>query len=165
MFQQIQSKIFLLEGLKTQVDLWKKADQKVVFTNGCFDLIHLGHLQYLAEARSLGDHLIVAVNSDASVKQLKGESRPIKNDLTRSTLLASLQYVDAVIIFDNPTPLDLIRNLKPNILVKGGDWKIDQIVGAENVLQNGGKVHSLSFLKGQSSSGIIDRILGGKTKS
>ncbi len=165
MFQQIQSKIFLLEGLKTQVDLWKKADQKVVFTNGCFDLIHLGHLQYLAEARSLGDHLIVAVNSDASVKQLKGESRPIKNELTRSTLLASLQYVDAVIIFDNPTPLDLIRNLKPNILVKGGDWKIDQIVGAEDVLQNGGKVHSLSFLKGQSSSGIIDRILGGKTKS
>lgn len=114
-------------------------DRKIVFTNGCFDIVHKGHVAYLNQAKSLGNYLIVGMNSDASVKRLKGLSRPINSELDRKFVLENLKAVDEVIIFDEDTPLDLIMQIKPQVLVKGGDWKIDQIVGAKEVLAWGGR--------------------------
>lgn len=131
---------------------------KVVFTNGCFDLVHSGHVQYLEEARSLGDILVVGVNSDASVKRLKGEERPINPLSRRMILLAALESVSYVTCFEEDTPYELIKLLQPNILVKGGDWQPQQIVGSDLVLARGGEVHSLSFEAGISSTELIRRI-------
>ena len=136
----------------------KLKGEKIVFTNGCFDLLHPGHLSYLAEAQSLGDHLIVAVNTDASVKKLKGEDRPINNLKDRMLMLASLIYVDKLIAFDEETPYELIKEICPAQLVKGGDYAEDQIVGADLVKSNGGKVSVLPFLSGYSSTAIIQKI-------
>ncbi len=154
----MENKIIDLETGKTLVEKWKKEGQKVVFTNGCFDLLHAGHVAYLSEAAALGDKLIIGLNADASVKKLKGESRPINDDLTRSTLLAAMSFVDAVIFFAEETPIILIEAILPDILVKGGDYTIDGIVGAKEVIANGGEVKSLSFLPGYSSSAIIEKI-------
>ena len=131
------------------------SDQKIVFTNGCFDIIHLGHIQYLAQARELGDLLVVGLNTDLSVKRLKGESRPVNPEFARAMVLASLQFVDFVILFDEDTPLNLIHTISPDFLVKGGDYSIDQIVGADFVIEKGGKVITLPFVEGFSSSNII----------
>ena len=132
--------------------------KKIVFTNGCFDILHKGHVTYLNEAKKLGDLLLVGLNSDASVKRLKGPERPINNELDRQFVLSQLKAVDFVEIFDQDTPLELILKVKPNILVKGGDWKIDQIVGAKEVLSSGGDVFSLNFVDGYSTTSIIHKI-------
>lgn len=133
--------------------------KRVVFTNGCFDLLHPGHVRYLKEARAIGDVLIVALNSDRSVRALKGEGRPILSEEERAEVMAALESVDYVTIFDEETPRELIAALLPDVLVKGGDWAIEHIVGREEVEQAGGKVLSLPFVKGSSTSDIIQRIL------
>lgn len=132
--------------------------KRIVFTNGCFDILHRGHVTYLAEARKLGDILVVGVNSDASVKRLKGSERPINNEKDRAYVLSQLKSVDFTEIFTEDTPLNLILRVKPKILVKGGDWKIDQIVGAKEVISNGGDVFSLNFVDGYSTTSIIQKI-------
>ena len=141
-----------------KINDWKKSGKKIVFTNGCFDILHSGHIQYLSEAKQSGDILIIGLNSDISVKRLKGENRPIKSQECRADILAFMESVDLVIIFNEDTPENLINQLIPDVLVKGGDWKPDEIVGADIVLKNGGEVKSLSFLEGHSSSSIIDKI-------
>lgn len=133
-------------------------DKRIVFTNGCFDIIHRGHVTYLNEARKLGDLLVVGVNSDASVKRLKGPERPINAEKDRAYVLAQLKAVDFTEIFTEDTPLNLILKVKPKILVKGGDWKIDQIVGAKEVIADGGDVFSLNFVDGYSTTSIINKI-------
>lgn len=138
--------------------LKKNADKRIVFTNGCFDILHRGHVTYLEEARKLGDLLVVGVNSDASVKRLKGPERPINNENDRAYVLSQLKSVDFTEIFTEDTPLNLILKVKPKVLVKGGDWKIDQIVGAKEVLHDGGDVFSLNFVDGYSTTSIIHKI-------
>lgn len=132
--------------------------KKLVFTNGCFDLIHWGHAWYLFEARCLGDFLVIGLNSDDSVNRLKGEGRPILSHEERARLLASLYFVDQVIIFEEDTPYNLISALQPHVLVKGGDWRVDEIVGGELVSAKGGKVLTLPFVEGLSTSNIIEKI-------
>jgi len=136
----------------------RRAGKKIVFTNGCFDIIHAGHVQYLAEAAALGDVLIMGLNSDASVKRLKGEERPINCQQDRKVVLEALSSIDLVFIFDEDTPYDLINAIKPNILVKGGDWTPDQIVGSDLVLAKGGEVKSLSFKPGNSTTSIVEKL-------
>ena len=158
MFQQIQNKIIAQAKIEEASLEWKKKYNQIVFTNGCFDIIHYGHIHYLIAARSLGDFLVIGLNSSASVSRLKGTHRPINDDLTRTYLLAGMAFVDAVVIFDEDTPLNLIKAIYPNILVKGGDWKPDQIVGSEFVLSNGGEVRSLPFQAGYSTTNIESKI-------
>jgi D-glycero-beta-D-manno-heptose 1-phosphate adenylyltransferase len=141
-----------------EIFLDQNQGKKIVFTNGCFDILHKGHVTYLNEARKLGDLLLVGLNSDASVKRLKGPERPINNELDRQFVLSQLKAVDFVEIFDQDTPLELILKVKPSILVKGGDWKIEQIVGAKEVLASGGEVFSLNFVDGYSTTSIIHKI-------
>ncbi len=133
-------------------------NKKIVFTNGCFDILHSGHVHYLNEARQQGDLLIVGLNSDASVKRLKGESRPINNEEDRKFVLQNLKSVDFVEIFTEDTPYNLIKKIMPNVLVKGGDWKPEEIVGSDIVLANSGEVKSLSFIQGRSTTNIINKI-------
>ena len=130
---------------------------KVVFTNGCFDILHRGHVVYLNEARQRGDYLIVGLNSDESVSRLKGVKRPINKQEDRKYILEGLRAVDEVIIFEEDTPYELIKKINPDILVKGGNWKAESIVGSDIVLKNGGKVESLSFLNGYSTTSIIEK--------
>ena len=151
-------KIYSWDMAASQVKDWKKDGCRLVFTNGCFDLIHFGHLAYLEQARELGHRLIVGLNSDASVSSIKGSHRPIKDQKTRASLLASLYFVDMVVVFEEDTPRQLIQRLTPDILVKGGDYKLDSIVGAEIVLQNGGEVKSLDFVPGYSTSAYEQKI-------
>lgn len=146
-----------LPQLKSSVEY--KKSQSVVFTNGCFDILHPGHVQYLQEARSCGDFLVVGLNSDSSVRRLKGDQRPIQNEQDRAVVLAALSSVDAVVIFSEDTPLNLIQQLRPGVLVKGGDWSVDEIVGGPDVLSWGGEVRSLSFKEGSSTTSIVHRIL------
>ncbi|HKK34004.1 MAG TPA: D-glycero-beta-D-manno-heptose 1-phosphate adenylyltransferase [Desulfomicrobiaceae bacterium] len=131
----------------------------VVFTNGCFDILHAGHVDYLQRARALGDLLVVGMNSDDSVRRLKGECRPVNSEQDRAAVLAGLECVDRVVIFDEETPLELIRIIRPQVLVKGGDWPVERIVGREIVQGDGGRVLSLELLPGYSTTGIIKRIL------
>lgn len=146
------------ELLKNRLDL-KTTGQKVVFTNGCFDLLHVGHLAYLREAKSLGDCLVVAVNSDRAVQELKGPRRPILPEMERAEILSALEMVDFVIVFDDVSPRDVIATLLPDVLVKGGDWPIDQIIGREEVEAAGGRVMSLPFIDGVSTTDLVERIL------
>ena len=155
---KINSKIFSLDDLKNQVNAWKKSGEDVVFTNGCFDIIHRGHIELLAQTADLGDRLIVGLNSDSSIQKLKGLDRPIITENSRAILLASLSFVDAIIIFPEDTPLNLISTLLPDILAKGGDYEIETIVGHEIVQNNGGKVILISFVDGFSSTAIINKI-------
>lgn len=147
------------EQIRERMELWKKEDDKIVFTNGCFDLLHIGHIRYLSEARDLGDKLVIGLNSDASVRQLKGPHRPIQDEYSRQILLAALSCVDAVVLFEEETPLELIKTILPDVLVKGGDWDISRIVGAEIVLANGGIVCSLPYSAGRSTTQIEQRII------
>lgn len=135
-----------------------RKNKKIVFTNGCFDLLHVGHVRYLQEARALGDLLVVGVNSDVSVKGLKGLSRPIQGEDDRIEILAALSGVDFVVLFADDTPEKLIREVKPDILVKGGDWSVEKIVGAEFVQSYGGSVKTLQFVKGRSTSGLVEKM-------
>ena len=138
--------------------LQENKNKRIVFTNGCFDILHRGHVTYLTEAKKLGDILVVGLNSDASVKRLKGPERPLNNEIDRRYVLSQLKAVDFVEIFEEDTPLNLILKINPKILVKGGDWKVDQIVGAKEVLANGGDVFSLNFVDGYSTTALINKI-------
>jgi D-beta-D-heptose 7-phosphate kinase/D-beta-D-heptose 1-phosphate adenosyltransferase len=154
--RNIDSKIFDFNDLKEFLS--KKKNEKVVFTNGCFDILHRGHVSYLQNARGLGDFLIVGVNSDRSVSRLKGPTRPIQNEDDRLFILAGLECVDAVVLFKEDTPIHLIEHLLPNILVKGGDYVIEEIVGYEVVMKNGGLVTTLPFVEGKSTSNIVKKM-------
>jgi rfaE bifunctional protein nucleotidyltransferase chain/domain len=149
-----------LTDLQKKVEIWKFNNQKVVFTNGCFDILHLGHIDYLEKAAALGKKLIIGVNTDASVKTLeKGKERPINDEYARMRILAALGFVDAVILFSEPTPLELITALKPSILVKGNDYSVENIVGVDVVLKNGGQVKTIELVEGYSTTKIINKIL------
>jgi rfaE bifunctional protein nucleotidyltransferase chain/domain len=155
----MQTKVKTVEELRPLLAILRAAGKKIVFTNGCFDLIHTGHTRYLAIARSFGDILLVAVNSDASVSTIKGEKRPINSQQERAEALAALESVDFVTIFSEPDPYKVISALQPDVLVKGGDWPIEKIVGRDVVEARGGKVVNVPFVEGQSTTGIIERIL------
>jgi len=156
--ETIQSKIMSLADLKTVVDGWKTAGEKVVFTNGVFDLLHIGHITYMVDAASLGTKLIIGLNSDASVKRLKGPERPVNNQDSRALMLATMLFIDAIVIFEEDTPLNLITTLMPDVLAKGGDYTVETIVGAKEVMANGGDVEVISFVDGFSSTAIIRKI-------
>ncbi|MCH2022209.1 MAG: D-glycero-beta-D-manno-heptose 1-phosphate adenylyltransferase [Saprospiraceae bacterium] len=158
-FQKLTDKIQNWTEAQKTVREWQEMNFKVVFTNGCFDLLHYGHLCYLSEAASLGQKLVVALNSDNSIRRLKGKKRPIKDNSSRIALMASLQFVDLVVEFDQDSPLELISTLRPNILVKGGDWDVEDIIGSEVVLANDGEVFSLNFLEGYSTTNFEKKIL------
>ena len=151
-------KVLPLNQMQLERERLRQAGKKVVFTNGCFDLLHPGHVRYLQQARALGDALIVALNSDRSVRELKGDKRPILTEAERSEVMAALACVDFVTVFDEPTPREIISALLPDVLVKGGDWGIDAIVGREEVEAAGGKVMSLAFVEGCSTTDVIERI-------
>ncbi len=136
----------------------RRAGQRIVFTNGCFDLLHVGHLRYLEEARSLGDYLVVGVNTDASVRRIKGPGRPVMDENARSELVAGLHCVDCVVLFDTPDPLPLIQSLDPDVLVKGADWPLEKIVGADWVMQRGGTVARIPVVEGYSTTLIMEKI-------
>jgi len=155
----ITNKIVDIETLVSIRQTLKSQDKKVVFTNGCFDILHLGHVQYLAKARDLGDVLILGLNTDESVSRIKGPTRPVQKNETRSTILASLQFVDYVVFFDEETPLQLIQKVVPDILTKGADYSVENIVGADVVLANGGKVITIELTDGHSTTKIIDKLL------
>ncbi|MCD4795724.1 MAG: D-glycero-beta-D-manno-heptose 1-phosphate adenylyltransferase [Candidatus Cloacimonetes bacterium] len=140
------------------VNKQKQKGKKIVFTNGCFDILHAGHIKYLQEAKELGDILIIGLNSDDSIKRLKGKERPINSQTDRAVVLGGLSSVDYVVIFQEDTPLNLIKHIKPDILVKGGDWKVEEIVGSDIVLSYNGQVKSLSFIEQISTSLIIKKI-------
>ncbi len=147
--------VFNLDQINEKLRPYRQ--KKIVFTNGVFDLLHVGHVRYLKEARALGDFLFLGVNADASVKRLKGNDRPLQNENDRAEILSSLSCVDAVVIFNEDTPEKLIHEVKPNILVKGGDWKIESIVGASFVQSLGGEVFSLQFVDGKSTTQLIQK--------
>ena len=157
-FNTLKNKVFSLENLKVQVENWKATGEKVVFTNGCFDIIHQGHIEVLARTADLGTKLIVGLNSDSSIQKLKNENRPIIQQQSRAILLASFSFVDAVVLFSEDTPINLISTLKPDILAKGGDYEISTIVGHKVVQENGGQVILVPFVEGFSSTAIIDKI-------
>ena len=140
---------------------WRADGLSVVFTNGCFDILHLGHVDYLERAKALGDRLVVALNTDQSVQRLKGPERPVVNESSRARVMAALQFVDLVVLFDEETPLELIEALKPDILVKGGDYTVETIVGADFVIARGGKVVPLPLVDGYSTTTFVNKI---KTK-
>ncbi|MGC4104661.1 D-glycero-beta-D-manno-heptose 1-phosphate adenylyltransferase [Ferruginibacter sp.] len=156
--QSIPDKIFTGETLQAQLKRWRLLNKKIVFTNGVFDILHEGHIASLSEAASHGNILIVGVNADASVKRLKGESRPVNGQNSRALVLASLVMTDAVIIFEEDTPYNLITAVMPDVLVKGGDYTIDTIVGAKEVIANGGQVVIAPILEGFSTTSIIERM-------
>ncbi|MDP3115213.1 MAG: D-glycero-beta-D-manno-heptose 1-phosphate adenylyltransferase [Candidatus Cloacimonadaceae bacterium] len=156
----IAGKIKTWNQIQSLVAKLRAEKKSIVFSNGCFDLIHAGHVLYLQQAHTLGDVLIIGLNSDAGVRRLKGDSRPIVEQVNRAIVLAALQSVDYVVIFEEDTPYELIKLIQPDVLVKGGDWKTDQIVGADIVISRGGRVESIAFNEGLSSSNIIARIKG-----
>mgnify|MGYP001255675331 CR=1 FL=1 len=156
--KKIKNKIISLEDAKIKVTRWKNSGEKIVFTNGCFDIIHRGHIEVLARTADLGDKLIVGLNSDSSIEKIKGENRPIVNEQSRAILLSALNFVDAIIIFPEENPLNLISNLMPDVLAKGGDYEISTIVGHEMIQENGGEVILIPFVDGFSSSNIITKI-------
>ena len=158
--QWIQQKIFNREDLVRMCNAWKASGKKIVFTNGCFDILHHGHLDLLAKAADNGNILILGLNTDDSVKRLKGPGRPVTNEQDRAFQVASLLCVDAVCLFDEDTPEELIKLLKPDVLVKGGDYTVDKIVGADFVQNAGGRVEIIPFVTGYSTTSIIDRIKG-----
>ena len=156
--QIIPQKIFDLPGLQHQLSRWRLLGKTVAFTNGCFDILHQGHIASLSDAAREADFLVVGLNSDASTCRLKGESRPINNQHARATVMASLLMVDAVILFEEDTPLNLINAIRPDVLVKGGDYTLEQIVGAKEVIEAGGRVVINPIVPGFSTTGIIEKI-------
>lgn len=158
--QTLLNKIDDLPSLKAKLNSWKADGRKVVFTNGVFDLLHIGHITYLAKAAELGDKLIIGLNSDSSVKRIKGENRPVNDQNSRAILLAALFFVDAIVVFEEDTPQQLITTLLPDVLVKGADYAIENIVGGKEVLANGGEVKTIDFVSGYSSTSIIQKIRG-----
>ncbi|MGP1515128.1 MAG: D-glycero-beta-D-manno-heptose 1-phosphate adenylyltransferase [Bacteroidales bacterium] len=157
--ENIRKKIVDRKLLLQHLEIARVRGKKIVFTNGCFDLIHLGHVDYLSKARDLGDLLVVGVNTDMSVKRLKGDSRPLQDENSRLEILASMSFVDYVTLFDEDTPLELIKSVQPNILVKGADYKIENIVGYEVVKSTNGEVRTIEFIEGYSTTHIVKKIL------
>ncbi len=155
----MRRKIKTLEELRPLLSILRATGKKIVFTNGCFDIIHTGHARYLARARALGDVLVVAVNSDASVRAIKGGKRPINSEADRMEVLASLEAVDFVTLFSEPDPYRVIQALQPDVLVKGGDWAIEKIIGRDVVEARGGQVVNIPYVEGSSTTGIIEKIL------
>lgn len=151
-------KIESSERLKDILARLQSKGKRIVFTNGCFDILHIGHIDYLSRARKMGDILVVGLNSDSSVKRIKGKGRPVNKELDRAKILASLYFVDYVVIFNESTPKELIKKLRPDVLVKGGDWKIKDIVGSDIVRSYGGKVKRISFVKGYSTTSVIEKL-------
>lgn len=156
--ERIQTNILNRQKLENQLAIWRFQSKKIVFTNGCFDLLHLGHIDYLSKAKDLGDILIIGVNTDDSVRRLKGASRPITDEISRSTIIASLQFVNAVVLFDEDTPYELIKQAQPDVLVKGSDYKAEDIVGYDIVKAKGGEIVTIDFLEGYSTTGIIEKL-------
>lgn len=151
-------KIFTLPQLQAQLQHWKAQKQRIVFTNGCFDLLHLGHVDYLEKARQFGDKLVLGLNTDASISRIKGPSRPLQDEMSRARVMASLLFVDAVVLFAEDTPLELIKIVQPDILVKGDDYAVEQIVGHEVVQARGGEVRTVPLVKGYSTTNIVKKI-------
>lgn len=155
----IRAKIHSTDTLQKEIYRWRMFDKKIVFTNGCFDILHYGHIDYLSKAADLGDKLIVALNSDDSVKRLgKGDSRPLQPQTTREMVIASLHFVDAVILFNEDTPYELIKLFEPDVLVKGGDWNVKDIIGYDIVTKKGGKVTTIPYVEGFSTTNIEQKI-------
>ena len=144
--------------LTTHLSRWRDQGLKIVFTNGCFDILHRGHIEYLSKAADMGDVLVVGLNTDASVRRLKGEGRPVNNEEARALVLASLSFVDAVVLFDENTPYELIKAVRPDVLVKGADYKPSEIVGNDIVTSYGGKVETVPLVEGYSTTGILERV-------
>jgi rfaE bifunctional protein nucleotidyltransferase chain/domain len=153
------NKLIPYSQIEEQSRTLHKEGKRIVFTNGCFDILHAGHVLYLQKAKAMGEVLVLGLNSDASVARLKGNTRPIVNEAERCIVLGGLEAVDYIVIFDEDTPLELIIKVRPDVLVKGGDWSIEQIVGADYVIGYGGEVHSIDFIPGISSSAIIERVI------
>ncbi len=157
----VSSKILSGDALQKALNTWRFQEKKIVFTNGCFDLLHYGHIDYLSKARDLGDVLIVGLNTDSSVKCLKGNSRPIQDENSRAHILASLEFIDAVVLFDEDTPYNLISLVRPDVLVKGSDYKPEQIVGYDILQTYHGEVKTIDFVPGYSTSSIEEKIRKG----
>ena len=155
-------KLYALPTLLDKVEDWRRKNESVVFTNGCFDLLHPGHVSLIRQSAAQGDHLVVGLNSDASVRRLKGPSRPIQNERARALLLAALSGVDAVVLFDEDTPINLVKAILPDVLVKGSDYRLEDVVGADVVVHNGGRVYLADLVSGCSTTGIVRKIDQGK---
>lgn len=156
--KSLENKILSLTEVRKTAAQWKTEGKKIVFTNGCFDILHYGHLDYLAGSSELGDRLVIGLNTDASVQKLKGPDRPVNNEMTRAMVLACMEFVDAIVLFDEPTPLTLIEAVNPDVLVKGGDYEARAVVGYDFVTQNGGEVRILPFVDGYSTTAVIKKI-------
>lgn len=154
----IQSKIIDIKNIETHLTDWSLKKQKIVFTNGCFDILHRGHVEYLAQAANHGDVLVIGVNTDSSVKRIKGETRPVQDEYARAILLASLSFVTAIVLFDDDTPYNLIKRIQPDVLIKGSDYSIKDIVGSDIVMAKGGKVITIDFIEGYSTTSIIEKL-------
>jgi len=154
----VKTKIFAWPEMKKRCAMWHLLGKKIVFTNGCFDILHLGHIEYLSKAAGMGDALVIGLNSDESVRKLKGDHRPINNENARAMVLASLRFTDAVVVFNEETPYELIRLVQPDILVKGNDYQTEEIAGHDIVLSRGGKVITIELTPGYSTTGIAEKI-------
>ncbi|MGD8388837.1 MAG: D-glycero-beta-D-manno-heptose 1-phosphate adenylyltransferase [Desulfobacteraceae bacterium] len=163
--EHYRAKIRLLDALRGEVERLQASGRRVVFTNGCFDILHPGHARYLCAARALGDYLVVGVNSDRSVQAIKGAGRPVVPEDDRAEMLAALDFVDAVVLFDEDDPLRVIQTLRPDVLVKGGDWREEDIAGGDEVRSAGGEVRRIALVPGRSTSAIIERIRSGGEKA
>ena len=156
--ERIKTKIFSREQIKNQCNIWRFKEKKIVFTNGCFDILHLGHIDYLTRAADLGSVLLIGLNSDTSVRAIKGPGRPINNEEARAIILTALSFVTGVTIFDEETPYELIKTVQPDILVKGADYSVEEIAGFDIVQAHGGKVVTIPLTEGYSTSGLIAKI-------
>ena len=156
--ERVKSKIFTWPDMKKRCAMWHLLGKKIVFTNGCFDILHLGHIEYLSKAADLGGAMVIGMNSDESVRKLKGDNRPINSENARAMVLASLSFIDAVVIFNEDTPYELIKSIQPDILVKGDDYKTEDIAGHDLVLSKGGKVMTIELTPGYSTTGIAEKI-------
>ncbi|MFH1936513.1 MAG: D-glycero-beta-D-manno-heptose 1-phosphate adenylyltransferase, partial [Bacteroidota bacterium] len=156
--ERIKSKLFTREQIRNQCNIWRFKEKKIVFTNGCFDLLHLGHIEYLSKAADAGDVLVIGLNSDNSVRMLKGTGRPVMNEHARAMILASLSYVTAVVLFDEENPYELIATIQPDILVKGADYRIEEIAGHDIVQSRGGEVITVPLTKGYSTTDLIAKL-------
>lgn len=158
MGKSMKQKVIDFNKIEDFADQLHAEGKRIVFTNGCFDIIHSGHVRYLKDASNLGDILILGLNSDSSVKRLKGSERPINSEEDRLIVLSALEMIDYLVVFEEDTPLSLIEKIRPNVIVKGGDWSVEQIVGSDFVISNGGTVRSLPYHQGRSTTEIIDKI-------
>ena len=157
--KKIQNKILSLDELLVVLKKHRENNDKIVFTNGCFDILHRGHIEYLAQASDLADIMIIGLNTDNSVSRLKGADRPLQDEISRAISMAAIQYIDYVVLFDEETPLNLIKNIKPDVLVKGSDYKVEDIVGYDVLMEYGGEIKTIDFVEGYSTTKIVDKIL------